>query len=77
MTVLDTLKRHLPPVEFFPVCSDFEQDDEAGTIFFQVPVLSFRLVLYNFWLNLLKAFDRIFLSALDYYLVFSPSTSAD
>ena len=34
MAVLDTLKRHFPPVGFFLVCLDFEQDDEAGTIFF-------------------------------------------
>ena len=34
MTVLDTLKPHLPLVEFFPVCLDFEQDDGASTIFF-------------------------------------------
>ena len=60
MTVLDTLKRHLPPVNFFPVFSDFELDDEAGTIFFQAQVLSFRMVLCNFLISLLKAFGRIF-----------------
>ena len=48
MIVLNTLKRHLPLVEFFPVCLDFEQDDEASTIFFQIQVLSFRLLLCNF-----------------------------
>ena len=47
-TVLDTLKRYLPPVEYFPVCLDFEQDDEPGTKFFKVQVLSFQLILCNF-----------------------------
>ena len=41
MTVLDALKEHLPPVEFSSVCLDFERDDEAVTIFFQVQVLTF------------------------------------
>ena len=48
MADLENLKRHLPPVEFFPVCLGFEQDDEAGTIFFHIQILSFRLVLCNF-----------------------------
>ena len=56
MTVLDILKQHLPPIEFFPVCLDFEQDDEAGAIFFQVQVLSFRLFFLYF---LIKSVESV------------------